>query len=152
MITPRDSPFEHVFQPLGIEHPVEPSFQRIGRGILQALLHPLGQGTEAAREHTLQPKRFALQSVLQPCASESFDGAFALAFQVAAEVLVETDGFEIDQANAVISGVAQEVELAEAAKLVDPQIRKVSFLLLADVGVLSHGLDGRIDFGHRVVV
>ncbi len=114
---------------------------------------PLGQGTEAAREHTLQRKRFALQDAfLQPRAGESFDVAFALAFQVAAEVLVGTDGFEIDQANAVISGVAQEVELAEAAKLVDPQIRKVSFLLLADVGVLSHGLDGRIDFGHRVVV
>ena len=39
------------------------------------------------------------------------------ALQVAVDVFVGTDSFQIDQSNAVIEGVAQQVQLAEAAKL-----------------------------------
>lgn len=35
----------------------------------------------------------------------------ALAFEIAVEVLVQADGFEIHQPNAVISGVAQQIKL-----------------------------------------
>ena len=45
------------------------------------------------------------------------------ALQVAVDVFVGTDSFQIDQSNAVIEGVAQQVQLAEAAKLGGPRVR-----------------------------
>ena len=57
------------------------------------------------------------------------------ALQVAVDVFVGTDSFQIDQSNAVIAGVAQQVQLAEAAKLVDPQFGEIGLLLFADVAL-----------------
>ena len=45
---------EHILQALRIEHAVGPGLEFLARRRAQALLRPLGQGTEATHKHALQ--------------------------------------------------------------------------------------------------
>jgi len=51
-----------------------------------------------------------------------------LTLHIAVKVFVRAQGFEIDEADAVVAGVPQQIELAQTAKLVDPQTGEVALL------------------------
>ena len=50
-----------------------------------------------------------------------------LTLHIAEKVFVRAQGFEIDEADAVVAGVPRQIELAQTAKLVDPQTGEVAF-------------------------
>ena len=74
------------------------------------------------------------------------------AFQIAIEMLVRPHRFEIDQPDFVINGIAQQIELILATKLVHEQIGKITFLVFADAGVVRDELRRGIDIGSDLVV
>ena len=62
------------------------------------------------------------------------------------------DRFQINQADALIERVTQQVQLAGASKLEDTQRCEIALLALPDFGVLSDLIDSAIHVGGDIVV
>lgn len=74
------------------------------------------------------------------------------ALEVPIEVFVRSDGLKIDQPNVLIQRVAQEVQLALALELVNPQVREIAFLALTRKRCMAHTVHSNIYIGSNVVV
>lgn len=60
--------------------------------------------------------------------------------------------FEIDQPKILLSCVTKKVKLTIAVKLKDVQRRKISFLFFANVWILTHRIDRKINVCGRIVM
>jgi hypothetical protein len=74
------------------------------------------------------------------------------ALEVPIEVLVRSDGLKKDQPNVLIQRVAQEVQLALALELVNPQVREITLLALTRPRCTAHTDHGNIYIGSNLVV
>src|SRR5450830_35308 len=75
-----------------------------------------------------------------------------LSLQVSIKVFMWPDRFQINQADALIERVTQQVQLVCASKLEDTQRCQIALLALPDFGVLPDLIDGAIHAGGNIVV
>ncbi|OGS73077.1 MAG: hypothetical protein A2063_04300 [Gallionellales bacterium GWA2_60_142] len=75
-----------------------------------------------------------------------------LTLEVAIEILVWPNGFEIYQAHFFLDGIAKQIELSLAAKFVNVQISQIAFLAFANGGLFTNLRDGKIYVSRDVVM